>query len=104
MFNEDTSLFQENPQEDSELNSYSIIVENQIYYNRKDEYIFLVEQYLSEDEGKVGARLFISDFYDLFRKDNIIVDNFQAEIVQKTMLLRIWIKRSIKYTLANIPA
>jgi len=40
--NQGTSLSNENPKEDSELLSYGIILENQIYYNRKAEYIFLV--------------------------------------------------------------
>ena len=40
--NEGTSLFNENREEDLELLSYGVILENQIYYNRKAEYIFLV--------------------------------------------------------------
>ena len=40
--NQGTSLSNENPKEDSKLLSYGIILENQIYYNRKAEYIFLV--------------------------------------------------------------
>ena len=46
--NEGRSLFNENREEDLELLSYSVILENQIYYNRKAEYIFLVEKYLRE--------------------------------------------------------
>ena len=33
--NERTSLFNENREEDLELLSYGVILENQIYYNRK---------------------------------------------------------------------
>ncbi len=50
--NEGTSLFNENREEDLELLSYSVILENQIYYNRKAEYIFLVEEYLRENAGE----------------------------------------------------
>ena len=50
--NEGRSLFNENREEDLELLSYSVILENQIYYKRKDEYIFLVEEYLRENTGK----------------------------------------------------
>ena len=41
--NEGRFLFNENRDEDLELLSYGVILENQIYYNRKAEYIFLVE-------------------------------------------------------------
>ena len=50
--NEGTSLFDENREEDLELLSYGVILENQIYYNRKAEYIFLVEEYLSRGVSK----------------------------------------------------
>jgi hypothetical protein len=52
--NEGTSLFNENRQEDLELLSYGAILENQIYYNRKAEYIFLVKEYLRENAVEVG--------------------------------------------------
>lgn len=68
--NEETSLFNENPEEDLELLSYGVILENQIYYNRKVEYISLVEKYLRENTGKDGARLFVSEFFNIFKKDN----------------------------------
>ena len=56
--NEGRSLFNENREEDLELLSYSVILENQIYYNQKAEYIFLVEKYLRENTSEDGARLF----------------------------------------------
>jgi hypothetical protein len=62
--------FYENREERRELLSYGIILENQIYYNRKVEYISLVEEYLRENAGKDGARLFVSEFFNIFNKDN----------------------------------
>lgn len=56
--NEATYLFNENCKEDLELLSYDVILENQIYYNRKAEYIFLIEEYLRENAGKDGANIF----------------------------------------------
>ena len=50
--------------------SYGVILENQIYYNRKVEYISLVEEYLRKNAGKDGARLFVSEFFNIFKKDN----------------------------------
>jgi hypothetical protein len=38
--NEETSLYYENREERRELLSYGIILENQIHYNQKVEYIF----------------------------------------------------------------
>jgi hypothetical protein len=67
---EEISLFNENREEDLELLSYGVILENQIYYNRKVEYISLVEEYLRENAGKDGARLFVSEFFNIFKKDN----------------------------------
>ena len=46
--------------------SYGVILENQIYYNRKVEYISLIEEYLREN----AARLFVSEFFNIFKKDN----------------------------------
>lgn len=45
--NQEIDLLHENPKEYFELSSYKIILENQIYYNSKVQYIFLVEEYLS---------------------------------------------------------
>ncbi len=68
--NQEISFLDENPKESCELLSYKIILENQIYYNRKTEYIFLVEEYLRENAGEDGARLFLWEFFIIFKKDN----------------------------------
>jgi hypothetical protein len=52
------------------LLSYGVILENQIYYNRKAKYSFLIEEYLRENAGKDGARLFVWEFFKMFKKDN----------------------------------
>jgi hypothetical protein len=80
--NEGTSLFNENREENLELLSYGVILENQIYYNRKAEYIFLVEEYLRENAGEDGARLFVWEFFKIFKKDNKVLKIFEKEILQ----------------------
>jgi hypothetical protein len=81
--NEGTSLFNENREEDLELLSYGVILENQIYYNRKAEYIFLVEEYLRESAGEDGARLFVWELFKIFKKDNKALKVLEKEILQQ---------------------
>jgi len=80
--NEGTSLFNENCEEDLELLSYGVILENQIYYNRKAEYTFLVGEYLKESSGEDGARLFVWEFLKIFKKDNKALKILEKEILQ----------------------
>lgn len=80
---EGTSLFNENREEDLELLSYGIILENQIYYNRKAEYIFLVEEYLRASAGENGARLFVWKFFTIFKKHNKALKVLEKEILQQ---------------------
>jgi len=81
--NEGTSLFNENREEDLELLSYGVILENQIYYNRKAEYISLVEEYLRENAGEDGARLFVWEFFNIFKKDNKALEILEKEILEQ---------------------
>ena len=81
--NEGTSLFNENREEDLELLSYGVILENQIYYNRKAEYIFLVKEYLRESAGEDEARLFVWKFFKIFKKDNKALKILEKEILQQ---------------------
>ena len=81
--NEGTSLFNENREEDLELLSYGVILENQIYYNRKAEYTFLVEEYLRENAGEDGARLFVWEFFKIFKKDNKALEILEKEILHQ---------------------
>ena len=91
--NEGTSLFNENCVEDLELLSYGVILENQIYYNRKAEYVFLVEEYLRENAGEDGARLFVWEFFKIFKKDNKALKILEKEILQQGIpkLATFWI-------------
>jgi len=73
----------ENSKEEFELLSYGIMLENQIYYNRKGEYIYLVEEYLKENGGEAGARMFQWDFCTLFKEDNQAVEIFEKEILEE---------------------
>ena len=81
--NEGISLLDENRKEGLELLSYSIILENQINYNRKAEYIFLVEEYLRESAGEDGAHLFIWEFFKIFKKDIKALGILEKEILQQ---------------------
>lgn len=83
--NEGISLLDENPKERRELFSYKIILENQIYYNRKAEYIFLVEEYLRENAGEAGARLFLWEFFNIFRKDNKALEILEKEVLEQSI-------------------
>lgn len=90
---EGTSLFNENREEDLELLSYGVILENQIYYNRKAEYIFLVEEYIRENAGEDGARLLVWEFFKIFKKDNEAFKILEKEILQQGIpkLATFWI-------------
>ena len=81
--NQDIFLEDGNPKEDLELLSYHVILENQIYYNRKVEYIFLVEEYLRENAGEDGARLFVWEFFNIFKKDNKAFRILKKEILEQ---------------------
>lgn len=91
--NEGTFLFNENREEDLELLSYGVILENQIYYNSKAEYLFLVEEYVIENAGEDGARLFVSEFFKIFKKDNKALKILEKEILQQGIpkLATFWI-------------
>lgn len=61
--NQEISFVDENPKEHRGLFSYKIILENKIYYNRKAEYIFLIEEYLRENAGKDrGSPIYVGIF------------------------------------------
>lgn len=80
---EGTSLFDENRGEEVELLSDGVILENQIYYNRKAEYVFLIKEYLRESAGKDGARLFVWEFFKIFKKDNKALKVLEKKILQQ---------------------
>jgi hypothetical protein len=72
-----------NDEEFLEFLSYGVILENQIYYNRKDEYIRLVAKYLNTKKGKIAAQFFVADFDTIFQNDNEALDLLKEEILQE---------------------
>jgi hypothetical protein len=72
-----SSLESENQEEDNRLLSYRIILENQIYYNNRYEYQFLMKNYISE---KISTLAFISAFFKLFR-----IDRDRLEPIEKDL-------------------
>lgn len=71
------SLYSENEEENSRLRSYRITLEDQIYYNNRYEYQFLIKGYLSE---KMSTLAFISAFLKLFR-----IDRDRLEPIEKDL-------------------
>lgn len=80
---EGKSFFDENREENLELLSYDIILQNQIYYNRKDEYINLVSKYLNLPKTERAAELFAWNFFNLFTADSNAIHHFRKEICQE---------------------
>lgn len=79
---EGKSFFDENREENLELLSYDIILQNQIYYNRKDSYINLVSKYLNLSKTERSAELFAWNFFNLFTADSNAIHYFRKEICQ----------------------
>lgn len=79
----ETYLFNENRSEEFELLSYGIILEGQIYYNQKDNYIFLVEEYLKNNAGEAETRLFVWEFFKIFKKNNRTLKTLEKEILEE---------------------
>ena len=71
------SLYSENEEENSRLRSYRITLEDQIYYNNRYEYQFLIKGYISE---KMSTLAFISAFLKLFR-----IDRDRLEPIEKDL-------------------
>ena len=55
------SLYSENEEENNRLRSYRITLEDQIYYNNRYEYQFLIKGYISE---KMSTLAFISEIFE----------------------------------------
>jgi hypothetical protein len=66
-----------------ELSYYQAIFEGQIYYNRKDKYLSLVKEYISSDVSENRTLLFIGEFYEIFKNDNLYIKNIQKEIIEQ---------------------
>ena len=68
----------------SELLSYGIMVENQIIYNRKDEYIPVIEQYVSKQIDFVSLR---SQLFTIQRKDYKLRDHLENNFEELSKVL-----------------
>jgi len=72
-----------NDADNYEFLSYSVILEKQIYYNRKDEYIDLVAKYLNTKKSEIAAKFLVADFNTIFNNDNKALDLLIEEILQE---------------------
>ena len=68
----------------SELLSYGIMVENQIIYNRRNEYIPLIEKYVSK---KIELFSFIFEFCTIRRKDLNLLDHLENNFEELSKVL-----------------
>ena len=58
-----TSLYDANKSEYFELSSYRIILEEQVFYENRFQYIDLIKKYI---DGKINCYTFQWDFFDLY--------------------------------------
>jgi hypothetical protein len=85
--NQGIYIWKEPKGEYDELLSYKIILQQQLCYNRKDEYISLIEEFLKETAGKDGDRL--AGRSGLFRWQFLILWRYMisdSEILEKEIL------------------
>jgi hypothetical protein len=68
--NQNISLVYENYKEHCELLGYQIIMEGQIYYANKKNYIKLIERYLNQSIDEDTTKGFVSKFCEIFQNDN----------------------------------
>jgi hypothetical protein len=74
---EGKSLWNENREEYFELLSYGILLEGQISYNRKDDYLSLIEDYR---RGTIDAVIFRLAFLKMSREDNQTLDILKKDL------------------------
>lgn len=70
------SLYHENREEYRELLSYEIIVSNQIIYNRRHDYISLIEKYVTK---KINSLRLKFQFFQIQREDENTQDDLQKD-------------------------
>jgi hypothetical protein len=68
--NQNISLCYANSLEYDELLNYQILMEGEIYYSNKTNYIELIERYLNQSMDENGTRQFLVKFCQIFREDN----------------------------------
>jgi hypothetical protein len=68
--NQKISLIYSNPLEHRELLEYQILVEGQIYFSNKTNYIKLIETHLNKIINETQTMQFFSQFREMFQEDN----------------------------------
>ena len=74
-----TSLYSENKPEYRELVSYKIILEEQVFYANRFQYIDLIQKYI---DGKINCYTFQWDFFDLYHNYLEIYDKLIENLNQ----------------------
>ena len=81
---QNSSLYKEDKVKDRELLSYGIMVENQIIYNRRNEYIPLIEKYVSK---KIDYSSFIYQLFTIQEKDDGLIDHLENNFEELSKVL-----------------
>lgn len=68
------------------LSSYRILIENQISQNRKDEYLFSVEEYLKQNDTEYESIMFVWKFFNILKKTERDLEIFEKKILEKETL------------------
>lgn len=73
---QNTTLSKENESEYYELLSYQVVLFHQVVYNRKEEYISLIEQAVT---GEINYRSLIWPFIQLYNEDGDLAENLEKD-------------------------
>ena len=76
---ENKSLYEVEKSDDSELTSYMIVLEKQIYYENRFQYIDLVKKCL---DGEINCYEFQWDFVEIYQNDIISLDKLIEKVSQ----------------------
>ena len=79
-----TSLYKEDKIEYRELLSYGVILYNQIIYNRRHDYIFLIEKYIINETDSLLLRL---QFFQIQREDRDLKKDLEKNFEQLSNVL-----------------
>lgn len=79
-----SSLYKENKIEYRELLSYGVILYNQIIYNRRHDYISLIEKYVTNEIDSLLLRL---QFFQIQREDKKIKKNLEKNLERLSNVL-----------------
>jgi hypothetical protein len=79
-----TSLYKEDKIEYRELLSYGVILYNQIIYNRRHDYISLIEKYITNEIDSLLLRL---QFFQIQREDKNVKKDLEKNFEQLSNIL-----------------